>query len=311
MGSASGFWNNHDVDTSPRNAHNDVGLNSSWAYYYADPAQGNINYSDNGLYSPHGTNRTIITDKGGLLGHSIQSSGPNVSNNNCWKKPVENNSGDIYNNVITIQLEKSQHNLPTRACSLSSDGNLRQQNHNQQEPGQYSHFREGKCHQTDSQNVGKMQYGIQMRGDISKKPIIIQYHSQPREIPKYATIPYGDRKQQRFEYTDPQRALLEDIFVYIRYPTCAQKRALAKRLNITPNQVKIWFQNRRRKDIVVRDKDEGIGEVGRQNAEVGEVEFSDKHTVSHLNLFYSNNRPCCNMLIKPLCIKLDTHQGYL
>ncbi|KAL8589731.1 hypothetical protein ACOMHN_027239 [Nucella lapillus] len=57
-------------------------------------------------------------------------------------------------------------------------------------------------------------------------------------------------QRERLSYTPFQLDMLNSIFGVIRYPNGAQKAKIAKRMGITREQVKVWFQNRRRKDVV-------------------------------------------------------------
>ncbi|KAH9519612.1 hypothetical protein Btru_003136 [Bulinus truncatus] len=58
--------------------------------------------------------------------------------------------------------------------------------------------------------------------------------------------------RERLSYTRYQLALLNGIYQEVRYPNGTQKQLIAKRVGITREQVKIWFQNRRRKDVVTK-----------------------------------------------------------
>ncbi|CAN0901257.1 Homeobox-leucine zipper protein HOX7 [Linum grandiflorum] len=53
----------------------------------------------------------------------------------------------------------------------------------------------------------------------------------------------GGRKKLRL--TKEQSTLLENTFHLHTTLTHAQKQSLAERLNLTPRQVEVWFQNRR------------------------------------------------------------------
>ncbi|KAL8612868.1 hypothetical protein ACOMHN_038123 [Nucella lapillus] len=57
--------------------------------------------------------------------------------------------------------------------------------------------------------------------------------------------------RERLSYTRYQLELLNGIFRAVRYPNSVQKQLIAKRVGISREQVKIWFQNRRRKDVVM------------------------------------------------------------
>ncbi|KAK3580381.1 hypothetical protein CHS0354_001499 [Potamilus streckersoni] len=56
--------------------------------------------------------------------------------------------------------------------------------------------------------------------------------------------------RERLSYTRYQLQLLNGIYSQVRYPNSIQKQLIAKRVGITREQVKVWFQNRRRKDVV-------------------------------------------------------------
>lgn len=56
--------------------------------------------------------------------------------------------------------------------------------------------------------------------------------------------------RERFSFTRYQLELLNGIYTKIRYPNSMQKQLISKRVGITRDQVKVWFQNRRRKDII-------------------------------------------------------------
>ncbi|KAL4237982.1 sequence-specific DNA binding [Mactra antiquata] len=56
--------------------------------------------------------------------------------------------------------------------------------------------------------------------------------------------------RERLSYTRYQLELLNGIYEEVRYPNSTQKQLIAKRVGITREQVKIWFQNRRRKDVI-------------------------------------------------------------
>lgn len=58
-----------------------------------------------------------------------------------------------------------------------------------------------------------------------------------------------EERSHRLTYTKYQLELLNAIYAKFKYPNQHQKQLLAKRIGITRSQVKIWFQNRRRKEI--------------------------------------------------------------
>ncbi|UJR36052.1 hypothetical protein I4U23_028789 [Adineta vaga] len=50
----------------------------------------------------------------------------------------------------------------------------------------------------------------------------------------------------RLQYTLRQRWLLNEIFEYVPYPNSIQKNVIADRIGASREQIRIWFQNRRR-----------------------------------------------------------------
>ncbi|CAF2644003.1 unnamed protein product [Rotaria sp. Silwood2] len=50
----------------------------------------------------------------------------------------------------------------------------------------------------------------------------------------------------RLQYTVRQRWLLNEIFEHVPYPNSVQKNVIADRIGATREQIRIWFQNRRR-----------------------------------------------------------------
>ncbi|CAI9724814.1 homeobox Mix.2-like [Octopus vulgaris] len=60
--------------------------------------------------------------------------------------------------------------------------------------------------------------------------------------------------RERLSYTRHQLQLLNGIFERLRYPNSIQKQIIARRVGINREQVKVWFQNRRRKEVVGKQK---------------------------------------------------------
>ncbi|CAF1044246.1 unnamed protein product [Adineta ricciae] len=50
----------------------------------------------------------------------------------------------------------------------------------------------------------------------------------------------------RLQYTLRQRWLLNEVFEYVPYPNSIQKNVIADRIGASREQIRIWFQNRRR-----------------------------------------------------------------
>ncbi|XP_062568388.1 uncharacterized protein LOC134230576 [Saccostrea cucullata] len=86
--------------------------------------------------------------------------------------------------------------------------------------------------------------------------------------------------RERLSYTRYQLELLNCIYNHVRYPNSTQKQLIAKRVGITREQVKIWFQNRRRKDVVGKQEEKSKPEDPEspddKNGESDKSDVSDK-----------------------------------
>ena len=71
------------------------------------------------------------------------------------------------------------------------------------------------------------------------------------DIPVYFTTQKIVNNTAKLSYTVYQLELLNAIYVDMKYPNSVQKTLIGKLIGITRDQVKIWFQNRRRKDTLV------------------------------------------------------------
>ncbi|CAH1792335.1 unnamed protein product [Owenia fusiformis] len=70
-----------------------------------------------------------------------------------------------------------------------------------------------------------------------------------------ATRMIGDMeipKRDRLSYTRYQLELMVGIYKEVDYPNKVQKHLIAKRVGISKDQVKIWFQNRRRRELIAK-----------------------------------------------------------
>ncbi|CAF0753397.1 unnamed protein product [Didymodactylos carnosus] len=66
-------------------------------------------------------------------------------------------------------------------------------------------------------------------------------------ISKHSTTTVTTRKENlRLQYNYRQRYMLNEIFAFIPYPNCIQKSIIADRIGCTREQIRIWFQNKRR-----------------------------------------------------------------
>ncbi len=72
------------------------------------------------------------------------------------------------------------------------------------------------------------------------------------KVPAYFTTQKIASNTSKLSYTTYQLQLLNAIYIDMKYPNSVQKTLIAKLIGITRDQVKIWFQNRRRKDTLVQ-----------------------------------------------------------
>lgn len=80
--------------------------------------------------------------------------------------------------------------------------------------------------------------------NVEKNPITNNY-------PAFFTTQKIANNTSKLSYTVYQLELLNAIYSNMKYPNSVQKTLIAKLIGITRDQVKIWFQNRRRKDTLV------------------------------------------------------------
>ena len=70
-------------------------------------------------------------------------------------------------------------------------------------------------------------------------------------VPAYFTTQKIVTQTTKLSYTVYQLELLNAIYTDMKYPNSVQKTLIGKLIGITRDQVKIWFQNRRRKDTLL------------------------------------------------------------
>ncbi len=61
------------------------------------------------------------------------------------------------------------------------------------------------------------------------------------------------RRGVRTEYSDKQRAILEQAFSITNYPDDVRRQQLAHELKLEESVIKVWFQNRRAKQRRLRN----------------------------------------------------------
>ncbi|XP_013395510.1 uncharacterized protein LOC106162695 [Lingula anatina] len=85
-------------------------------------------------------------------------------------------------------------------------------------------------------------------------------------------------KIERHKYTAGQIELLLEIFKEIKYPNLRQRRIIGRRMDIQPEQVKTWFQNRRRRTLL--EGKNKITENAGQNKKEADTAQPEKKLIS-------------------------------
>lgn len=80
----------------------------------------------------------------------------------------------------------------------------------------------------------------------------------------------------KLSYTIFQKKILEAVFAVYDYPNSPQKSYLSQVLGITRDQLKIWFQNRRRKNVLNR-QNKAEGKSGDENNNLDNDDLDSKH----------------------------------
>lgn len=99
------------------------------------------------------------------------------------------------------------------------------------------------------------------------------------ELPQKKKAP---RKQGRNHYTKEQKFALETSFSENMYVSIRERDEIASHLNLTPKQVKVWYQNRRQKDKRrnVKAKMEDKVQPGAESPDSGVQEVDEHHQVA-------------------------------
>lgn len=91
----------------------------------------------------------------------------------------------------------------------------------------------------------------------------------------------AQRKQGRNHYTKEQKFALETSFSENMYVSIRERDDIASKLNLTPKQVKVWYQNRRQKDKrrIMKEKTDMKVNPGAESPDSGVPEV-DEHQVA-------------------------------
>ena len=83
-----------------------------------------------------------------------------------------------------------------------------------------------------------------------------------------AQYPYQSKRKRRVLFSQAQVYELEKRFKMQKYLSAQEREHLANGLNLTPTQVKIWFQNHRYKTKkATKDKDKSFSHDMSSNSE--------------------------------------------
>lgn len=102
-------------------------------------------------------------------------------------------------------------------------------------------------------------------------------------------------KRIRTAFTPSQLMKLENAFEMNHYVVGQERKDLAKSLNLSETQVKVWFQNRRTKHKRVRSDDDDLNEEEEEDEECDEEDEEEKcetkkQKLDHKSMFDSYNQ---------------------
>jgi homeobox protein EMX len=87
------------------------------------------------------------------------------------------------------------------------------------------------------------------------KKIVLGY--DPNTVPNFLLGPFRKPKRIRTAFSPSQLLRLEEVFEKNQYVVGSERKQLARDLNLSETQIKVWFQNRRTKHKRVKHE-EGI-----------------------------------------------------
>lgn len=94
------------------------------------------------------------------------------------------------------------------------------------------------------------------------------HHHQSFNVNALAQYPYQSKRKRRVLFSQAQVYELEKRFKMQKYLSAQEREHLANGLNLTPTQVKIWFQNHRYKTKkACKDKDKSFSHDMSSNSE--------------------------------------------
>ena len=99
----------------------------------------------------------------------------------------------------------------------------------------------------DAKNVDLKQYPQEIDAIEEKEPQNYQFTNLDNNLSPSELLIDPNKKKTRTVFSRSQIFRLESMFELKRYLSSSERSSLAKNLNLTETQVKIWFQNRRNK----------------------------------------------------------------
>lgn len=90
----------------------------------------------------------------------------------------------------------------------------------------------------------------------------------------FSNIAYADpgqshRKRSRTQYTDEQRAILEESFIHgSKYPSSGERMQLESKTGVSEEKISVWFQNRRATEKRKKEQDGGSKESTTTDSEL-------------------------------------------